>query len=59
MYNSYSVTKDILIKLHEDYHIIVIYTQNEIIEIQSIAYLVMTEDGINYLNLSNQRAMIS
>ena len=35
----------------------VIYTQNKISEIRSIAYLVMVEDGINYLNLSNQRAI--
>ena len=36
----------------------VIYTctQNKIHEIRSIAYLVMAEDRINYLNVSNQRA---
>ena len=35
----------------------VICTQNKIHEIQSIAYLVMVKDVINYLNSSNQRAI--
>ena len=48
---------DILTKLHVHYHVMVIYTRNKIHEIKSIAYLVMVEDGINYLNSSNQRAI--
>ena len=49
--------QDILTKLHVHYHIMVICTQNKMYEIQSIAYLVMVEDGINYFNSSSQMAI--
>ena len=39
------------------YHIIVIYTHNKVHRIKSIAYLVMAEERINYLNASKQRGI--